>query len=180
LVSLYPISVFSSKFRIILYSIKLGYYTRYYNTIPCLIQIEELNQTAQRIRYEQRIRLKSVHPWASAEIFPGGEMSKLCLSFSGCWQCKSTFTKRFTLYTPLVCAGRTSFSIFAWNAFYTSAIRNALSYHKLPNIHFFEHFYKYISHNLKDNGQNNMSGEMTRKLDTLAKHSRKTVSSSEK
>jgi len=40
LVSLYPISVFSSKLHIVLYSIKLGYYTHYYNTIPCLIQIE--------------------------------------------------------------------------------------------------------------------------------------------
>jgi len=26
--------------HIVLYSIKLGYYTHYYNTIPCLIQIE--------------------------------------------------------------------------------------------------------------------------------------------
>jgi len=25
------------------YSIKLGYYTHYYNTIPCLIQIEQNN-----------------------------------------------------------------------------------------------------------------------------------------
>jgi len=40
LVSLYPISVFSSKLHIVLYSIKLGYYTHYYNTILCLIQIE--------------------------------------------------------------------------------------------------------------------------------------------
>ena len=33
-------SVFNSKLHIVLYSIKLGYYTHYYNTIPCLIQIE--------------------------------------------------------------------------------------------------------------------------------------------
>jgi len=45
---------------------------------------------------------------------------------------------------------------FVWNVFYTSAIRNAFSLNKLPNIHFFEHYLQ-ISHNLKTiNGQNNM------------------------
>jgi len=34
--------------------------------------------------YDPRIRLKSVHPWAPVENFPGGAMSKLCLSYSGC------------------------------------------------------------------------------------------------
>jgi len=33
-------SVISSKLQIVRYSINLGYYTHYYNTIPCLIQIE--------------------------------------------------------------------------------------------------------------------------------------------
>ena len=33
-------SEISSKLQIVWYSIKLGYYTHYYNTIPCLIQIE--------------------------------------------------------------------------------------------------------------------------------------------
>jgi len=33
-------SVISSKLQIVWYSIKLGYYTHYYNTIPCFIQIE--------------------------------------------------------------------------------------------------------------------------------------------
>jgi len=32
---------------------------------------KELNQTAPRF-YDPSIRSKSVHPWASAEIFPGG------------------------------------------------------------------------------------------------------------
>jgi len=58
---------------------------------------------------------------------------------------------------------------FVWNVFYTSAIRSAFSFHKLPNIHFFEHFQQ-ISDNLGIfNGQNNMSGAKTRKLNTLAK-----------
>ena len=28
-------------------------------------------------------------PWASAEIFPEGAASTLCLSFSGCWRCNA-------------------------------------------------------------------------------------------
>jgi len=48
---------------------------------------------------------------------------------------------------------------FVWIGFCTSAIRNALSFHKLPNIHFFGHFLQ-TGHNLiMINGQNNMSGE---------------------
>ena len=46
---------------------------------------------------------------------------------------------------------------FVGNVFYTSAIRYAFSFHKLPNIHFFEHFLQ-ISHYLRIiNGQNNVS-----------------------
>jgi len=29
----------------------------------------------------------SSQPWASADIFPGGAESTICLSFSACWQC---------------------------------------------------------------------------------------------
>ena len=84
-------------------------------------------------------------------------------------QYKRTFTKRFTLSTPLVCIGLTSILSFVWNGFYTSAIRNAFSFHKPPKIHFIEHFLQ-ISHNVRIiNDQNNMSGEKTRKLGTLAK-----------
>jgi len=39
--------------------------------------------------YDPRIRSKSVHPWASAEIFPMKTSSKYCLSFSGCWRCNA-------------------------------------------------------------------------------------------
>jgi len=43
------------------------------------------------------------------------------------------------------------------------------SFHKLPNIHFFEHFLQ-IGRNVRIiNGRNNMSGEKKTKLDTLAK-----------
>jgi len=45
--------------------------------------------------------------------------------------------------------------------------RNAFSFHKLLNIHFFEHFLQ-ISHNLRIfNYQNNVWGQKTKKL-TLA------------
>ena len=37
---------------------------------------------------------------------------------------------------------------FVWNVFYTSAIRNVFSFHKLPNIHFFENFLQ-ICHDLR-------------------------------
>jgi len=50
------------------------------------------------------------------------------------------------------------FSIICLNVFYTSAIRNAFSFHKLPIIRFVEHFLQ-ISHKLRTiSGQNNMSG----------------------
>jgi len=61
--------------------------------------------------------------------------------------------------------------------FYTSAvIRNAFSFHKLPNIHFCQHFLQ-ISHSLITiNDQINISGEKTKEV----RHSRKTVSNNEK
>ena len=53
--------------------------------------------------------------------------------------------------------------------FYTSAIRNTFAFHKLPNIHFCEHFLQ-ISHNLRTiNAQINIRGKKSRTLDTLAK-----------
>jgi len=36
--------------------------------------------------YDPRIESKSMHPWASAKIFPREPTSKFCLSFSGCWR----------------------------------------------------------------------------------------------
>ena len=68
---------------------------------------------------------------------------------------------------------------FVWNVFYTLAMRNAFSFHKLVNVHFWSTFWKFsylVSYNFKIiNGQNISSGEKTRNLDT-----RKTLSSSEK
>ena len=93
--------------------------------------------------------------------FSRGVTSKFAYPFQVSDDAKKwTFTKRFTLSTPLVCAGlNLNFQYFVWNVFYTSAIRNAFSFRKLPNIHFFAHFLL-ISHNFRIiNEQNNMSGE---------------------
>ena len=56
---------------------------------------------------------------------------------------------------------------FVWNLFCTSAIRNAFSFHKLPNIHFFKHFLQ-ISHDfIIINDQNNTNGEKKQESKTL-------------
>jgi len=46
----------------------------------------------------------------------------------------------YPLYPISLCWLKINSQSFVENVFYTSAIRNALSFHELPNIHFFEHF----------------------------------------
>jgi len=110
-----------------------------------------------------------MHSWASAEIFPaGGNVEILLVIFSLLTrQWNWTFTKLFRLpciYPISLCCLNLNPQSFAWNVFYNSAIWNAFSFHKLPNIRFFEHFLQ-ISHNLRIiNSQNNMTGEETRNL----------------
>ena len=60
--------------------------------------------------YDPRIRPKSAHPWTSAEIFPGwGSVEILLILYRLLtMQCKWTFTKCFSLFTSLICAGWTS------------------------------------------------------------------------
>jgi len=60
--------------------------------------------------YDPKIRSKSVHPLTSAEMFPGwGKVQILLIRYRLLTMpCKWTFTKRFTLSTPCVCAGWTS------------------------------------------------------------------------
>jgi len=60
----------------------------------------------------------------------------------------------------LVCAGSAFHAqSLVYSVFHTSPIRNALSYHRLPNIHFIKHFLQ-IRHNLRIiNDQINTSGE---------------------
>ena len=98
-----------------------------------------------------------------------GQRRNFAYPFQIADEAMQTFTKRFAFSTSLVCASWISSLIFCLKCFYTSAIRNAFSFHKLPNVHFFEHYLQ-ISHNLKTiNRQNSMSGEKTRKLHTIAK-----------
>ena len=67
-----------------------------------------------------------------------------------------------------LCELNLTFQNLVWNIFYTLAIRNDFSFHKLV-ISIFEHFLK-ISHNFRIiNSQNISSDEKTRTVDTLAK-----------
>ena len=90
----------------------------------------------------------------------GGNMEILLILFRSLTvQCKWTFTKRFTVFTPLVCIGWTSiFNLFS-EMFSTLRLSEMsfpfmvflsqmFFFHKLPNIHFFEHFLQ-ISHNVR-------------------------------
>jgi len=126
--------------------------------------------------YDPRIRSKPVHPWVSAKIFSGGATSKFRLFFSGCWRCsvKGLLQTLCPFYPiTLVCVGWTSILYLLsvdCNVFSTSAIRNAFSFHNVPNIHFLERFLL-ISHS--------SAKEHTRWKIKKARHSRKTVSSNE-
>jgi len=55
--------------------------------------------------------------------------------------------KTLYLFYPIsLCWLNHKSQFFVWNVLYTSATRNASSFHKLPNIHFFEHCLE-IGHN---------------------------------
>jgi len=101
---------------------------------------------------------------------PGEVTSKFCLSFRFLTtQCKRTFTKRFTLSTPLICVGSTSILNLLSEMFFTLRLPEFLFLFINSLYPFFLHLLQ-VSHNLRTiNGQNNMSGEKTRRLDTLAK-----------
>jgi len=91
------------------------------------VTLKELNQTAPRI-CDPWIRSKSVHPWASAEIFPMGQRRILLILYRLLtMQCKWNERSQNALpFLPqLVCAGWISIL----NLFYTSAIRNAFSFY---------------------------------------------------
>jgi len=102
----------------------------------------------------------------------------LLTPYNWVWNGLELSTTAFAVLS-LVCAGWTEITseIFCPIFFYNSAIiRNTLSFHKLPNIHFCQHFLQ-ISHNLRTiNDHINISGEKNKEVE----HSRKTVSSNEK
>ena len=92
--------------------------------------------------YDPRIKSKSVQPWGVRRNFSKGTTSKIGLSFSDCWRCNTNGGSQNAL--PLLPISLYWLNLnsqsFAWNVFYTLAIRNAFSFHKLSNIQFFEHF----------------------------------------
>jgi len=75
-------------------------------------------------------------------------MSKSCLSFSGCYDTIQTdIHKVLDHFYPIhLCQLNLNSQSFVSKFFYTSAIRNAFSFHEPPNIPFFKHFSQ-ISHN---------------------------------
>ena len=90
--------------------------------------------------------------------------------------CTWTFTKRFTLSSSLVCGGWTSIHNLLSETFSSFQLSEMLFLFINCLISIFDHFLQ-TSHNSRIiNGQNNMSGEKIRKLDTLAK----TATSNEK
>jgi len=113
-------------------------------TLACIVfeWLKRIEPKSTTFNYP-RISSKSMHPWASAEIFQRGATSKFCLSFSGCWRRNANGRSQNSLpylYPISLCWLNLNSQYFVWNVFYNSAIRNAFSFHKLPNIHFFKHF----------------------------------------
>jgi len=109
-----------------------------------------------------RIKSKSVHPWASGEIFAVGQRWNFAYPFQVSHDAMQmdVHIMLYPFYSISLCWLNLNSQSFVLNVFHTSGIRNAFSFHKLPNIHFFEHFLQ-ISHNLRIiNGQNRcLSGE---------------------
>jgi len=73
--------------------------------------MKKLNQTAPRFMTQEFDRDQCIHG-RRQKFFQGGGNVQILLRSILCRlltiQCKWTFTKRFTLSTPLVCAGWTS------------------------------------------------------------------------
>ena len=137
--------------------------------------LKTIEPNSTRFMAQELDRNQCVHG-RQQKFFLGGNVTILLSHFRLLtMQCKQTFTKRFTLSTPLVCAGWTSILNLLSEMF--SALQKCCFFHKLPNIPFFQQFLQ-LSHNLRIiiNGQNNTSGENNKKV----RHSRKTVSKNEK
>jgi len=113
------------------------------------------------------------------KFFQGCAKSTFCLSFGAyshnwVWNGSEPLMNTFAVLS-LVCAGWTELTseIFCPNCFLHFACQKCFSFHKLPNIHFWEHFLQ-ISYNLTTiNDQINISGERQW-------NSRKTVANNEK
>jgi len=94
-----------------------------------------------------RISSKSVHPWASAETFSGGgnvALSLIPFQVADDVMQMDVHKTLYCFYPTSLCWLNLNSQSFVWNVFYTSAIRNAFSFHKLPNIHFSSTFCKEV------------------------------------
>jgi len=91
--------------------------------------------------YDPRITSKSMHPWASEEIFPGDNVEILLMLFRLlAMHCKCTFTKHFTFSTPQICAGWTSNLIFCLKCFLHFGYQICLFFSINCLISIFEYF----------------------------------------
>ena len=127
--------------------------------------------------YDPRIRSKSVHSWASAEIFPEGQSRNVAYPLQIADDAKQMDVHQtvYPFYHISLCWLNLKSQSFVRNVFYASAIRNAFLFINCVISNFWA--LSTNNHNLRIiNGQNNVSGEKTRKLDSL----KKTVSSNEK
>jgi len=101
--------------------------------------------------YDPRIRSKSVHSWASTETFPAQQRRNFAyyLRTADDLMQMNVHKTLYPLYRVSLCWLNLTSQSFVWNVFCTSDVRKAFSFHKLPNIHFFEHFLVSTNHNLK-------------------------------
>jgi len=100
-----------------------------------LNDLKESNQAA-------RIRSKSVrvHPRAATEIFPGGQRRNFASPFQVANDAMPVDVhKTLHPFCTISLYWLTSIlNLLSVSVFYSSAIRIVFSFHKLPNIHFFQ------------------------------------------
>ena len=92
----------------------------------------KLNHTEPRFMTHELDQYQCIHG-RPQKIFQGGTTSKFCLSVSGCWRCMQKHVHKtvYSFYPICLCWSNLNSQSFVWNALYTSAIRNAFSFHKL-------------------------------------------------
>ena len=127
-----------------------------------------MNGTKQQQALWSKNEIKISASMGVRRNFSREETSKFCLSLTGCWRYNANGRSHNALffYTISLCWSNLNSQSFVWNVFCTSAMRNAFSFHKLPNIHFCERFLQ-ISHILRQRPEHERW--KPRKLDTLAK-----------
>jgi len=140
-------------------------------TTLAFIAFEWLNESNSTTLCDPRNRSKSMDSWAFTEIFPGGQRWTSSYPFQVADDVIQMGVHKtlYPFYLINLCWLNLNSQSFVWNVFCTSAISEMLFIFIKCLISIFEHSLQ-RKHNLWiTNDQNNMSGEKTRKLDTLSK-----------